>query len=126
MALAGQLLDQAFDLVLVLVVGPLQRCHLVVHQRLELAGAAQRARDRLVHERDLTAHGLAQRGRRLLGRPVGLGQPHRHLGHGRRHQFQFLRAPNEQRQEPEQRDRQADGCRRHHHHRAGEERAAGG
>ena len=45
MALAGQLLDQAFDLVLVLAVGPLQRCHLVVHQRLELAGAA-RARAR--------------------------------------------------------------------------------
>ena len=57
---------------------------------------------------------------------VGLGQAHRHLGHGRGHQFQLLRAPGEQRQEPEQRDRQADGGRRHHHHRAGEERAAGG
>jgi hypothetical protein len=90
MPLAGQLLDQAFDLVFVLAVGLLERRHLVVHESLELAGAPERARDRLVHERDLPAHGLAQRCGGLLGGPIGLGQAHRHLGHGRRHQLGAL------------------------------------
>ena len=68
MALAGQLLDQPTDLVLVLAVGLLERGHLVVDQAFELAGASERARNGLVHERDLPAHGLSERGSRLLGR----------------------------------------------------------
>ena len=126
LALADEFLDQTFDLVLVLAVGALEGRDLVVDQGLELAGAAERARDGLVHERDLAPHGLAQRGRGLLGGAIGLGEAHGNLGHGRGHELQFLGAPGEQGQEPEQRDRQGDGRRRHHGHRAGEQRSAGG
>ena len=125
MALADQLLDQAFDLVLVLVVGLLQRRHLVVDQRLELAGPPECARDRLVHERDLPAHRLTQRGCRLLGGAIGLRKAHRHLGHGRRHQLELLGPAGEQGQKPEKGDRQNDGGDDHHQHGAGDARPGG-
>ena len=48
--LANQLLDQAFDLVLVLAIGLFQCRNLVVHQRLKLASPAEGARDGIVHE----------------------------------------------------------------------------
>ena len=43
MPLTGQFLDQSSDLVLVLAVGFLQRCHFVVDQALQLSGASERA-----------------------------------------------------------------------------------
>ena len=114
-ALAGELLDQAADLALVILVGALQQRDLVVDHRLELAGTAERARDGIVHERDLAAHRLAERGRRLLCEPVGFGEADRHLGHRRGAQAKLLRAPCEQSQQPQHADRQHDG-------RDGEER----
>ncbi len=99
-ALARQLLDERAHLALVLLVGALQKRHLIVHHRLELAGASERARDGVVHEGDLAAHGLAQRGDLLLGDAIGLGEPDGHLGHGRRPEAQLLRAPGEQGEQP--------------------------
>ncbi len=75
-----------------------------MQQRLQFAGAAHGARNRVVDGRHLAAHRLTHRGDRLLGQPVRLGEPHRHLGHRRGHQLELLGAPDQQRQEPEQRD----------------------
>ena len=108
-ALARELLDQRADLALVLLVRPLERGDLVVDQRLELAGAAERPRHRVVHERHLPPHRLAERGNRLLCHPIRFGEPHRDLGHRRRAQFELLGAPGEKCQEPEQRDRPQQG-----------------
>src|SRR5262245_58370661 len=77
MALAGKLLDEPADLLLVLLVGALERRDLVVNERLELSGAAQRARDGVVHERHLATYGLAEGGDGLLRHAIGLGEPDR-------------------------------------------------
>ena len=104
-ALGRQLLDQAADLALVLLVGAFERGDLVVHQRLELAGAAERTTDGIVHERDLAAHRLTERGDGLLRHAVGLGETHRDLGHRARAQPQLLRTPRHQGKAVEQADR---------------------
>ena len=109
LALARKLADQAADAKLVVAVGALERRHLVMHQGLELAGAADGAGNRVVHGGDLAADGLSQGGDGLLGELVRLGEAHRDLGHGRSHQPQFLGAPDEQRQEPENGDRHENG-----------------
>ena len=119
--LALQLLDQAADAVLVLAVGAFQRRHLAVHQRFELACPADGAADGVVDEGDLPANRLSEGGDRLLGHPVGFGQADRDLGHGRRHQLQFLGAPDEKRQEPEQRDRDDNCAGDGHRHRSAEQ-----
>ena len=121
LALAGELADQAADAELVVAVGALERRHLVMHEGFELAGAADGARDGVVHGGDLAADGLSQGGDRLLGELVGLGKAHRDLGHGRGHQPQFLGAPDEQRQEPENRDRHENGDGGGERRRVGEE-----
>ncbi len=108
-ALAAELLDKAADLALVVLVGALERGHLVVDERLELAGAAERARDGLVHEGDLAAYGLAERGDGLLRHAVGLGEAHGDLGHGGGAQSKLLRAPGEKREEPQDCHRDDDG-----------------
>ena len=108
-ALAGKLGDEAADLALVLLVGALQHADLVVHHGFQLAGTTERARDGVVHEADLAAHGLAERGGVLLGEPVGLGEADGDLGHGRGPQAQLLGAPGEQRHQPQQRDGHDDG-----------------
>ena len=121
LALARELADQAADAELVVAVGSLERCDLVMHESFELAGAADGARDGVVHGGDLPADGLAQGGDRLLGELVGLGQAHRDLGHGRGHQPQFLGAPDEQRKEPENRDGNENGESGGERRRVGEE-----
>ncbi|MEZ5775905.1 MAG: hypothetical protein R3D33_14740 [Hyphomicrobiaceae bacterium] len=98
---ARQLVDQAADTALVLAIGTLERGDLVVDQRLQLAGPADRPRDGVVHRRDLAADRLAERGDLLLGEPVGLGEPHGDLRHGRGHQPHRLGAPSEIAEEPE-------------------------
>ena len=94
---------------LVLAIGPLERGDLAMHHGFELARPADGAGDGVVHRRDLAPDGLPNRGDRLLGEPVGLGQPDRDLGHGRGHEAKLLRAPDEQRQEPEDDDRHENG-----------------
>ena len=109
LALARKLADQAADAKLVVAIGALERRHLVMHQGLELAGAADGAGNCVVHGGDLAADGLSQGGDGLLGELVRLGEADRDLGHGRGHQPQFLGAPDEQRQEPENGDRHENG-----------------
>ena len=104
-ALSRQLLDKTADLALVLFIGTLQRRHLVMHQRFEFAGAAERARDGIVHERHLPTNRLSERCHGLLGHAVGFRQPDGDFRHGRRAQPQFFRAPRQKRQEPHHRDR---------------------
>ncbi len=108
-ALAGKLGNEAADLALVLLVGALQHANFVVHHGFQLASATERARDGVVHEADLAAYGLAERGRALLGEPVGLGEANGDLGHGRGSEAQLLRAPGEQRHQPQKRDGHDDG-----------------
>ena len=100
---------------LVVAIGALELGNLPMHQRLELGGASERARDGVVHGADLPAHGLAERGDLLLGHPVRLGETDRHLRHGRAHVLEFLGADREIGEEPEQRDRHRndrEGCHR--------------
>jgi hypothetical protein len=59
-AFARELLDETAHLALVLLVGAFEQRHLVVHHRLELTRASERARDGVVHEGDLAAHGLPE------------------------------------------------------------------
>ena len=109
LALGGQLADQSPDPEFVLAVGPLERGDLAVHHGLELARPANGARDGVIHRRDLAPDGLSHRSDRLLRQLVGLGEPHRDLGHGRGHEAKFLGAPDQQREEPEDDDRNEDG-----------------
>ena len=109
LALARKLVDEVPDPVLVFRVGTLQRRDLVMDQRLKLARPAEGAGNCVVHRRDLPAHGLPQRGNRLFGHAVGFGEPDRDLGHRRGHQAQFLGAPDQDCQEPEQRNRNGHG-----------------
>ena len=80
-SLAGQLLDQRTDPALVVLVRALECRYFVVHERFELTGAAERATDGVVHERDLASNGLTQRCDRLLRHAVGFRKTYRNLGH---------------------------------------------
>ena len=53
LALAGEILDQAADARLVVVVGALERADFLLHQRFEFAGAGERALDAVAHRRQL-------------------------------------------------------------------------
>ena len=90
-ALLGEAVEQVANAQLVVVVGALQRGHLVVDQRFELGGARQRALDAVAHGGDLAADRLADRDDRVAGDGVGLGEAQRHLGHGMGDRAQFLR-----------------------------------
>ena len=109
LALARKFVDEVPDPVSIFRIGTLQRRDLVMDQRLKLARPAKSAGNGVVHRRDLAPHRLPQRGNRLLGHAVGLGEPDRDLGHRRGHQAQLLRAPDEDCQEPEQRNRNGHG-----------------
>ena len=90
-ALAAQILQQRPDAHLVVVVGVLERRHLVGDQRLELGGTRERALDAVAHGGDLAPDRLADGHDQLARHGLRLGQPHRHLGHGLGDQPQFLR-----------------------------------
>ncbi len=109
LALGGQFVDEVPHADFVLAIGALKRGNLAVHHGFELACPADGARDGVVHRRDLASDGLSDRSNRLLGEPVGLSQPDGDLGHGRGHEAQFLGAPHEQREEPEDGDGDEDG-----------------
>ena len=92
LALAGQKIDQRTDAALVVAIAALQIADLGMHQRFKLAGPRQRALDAIAHRCHLAADRLAER-HHLFGRQrLGLGQAHRHLGHGARRQAHFLGA----------------------------------
>ena len=101
-ALICQSIDQTLDAQFVLAVGTLKCGDFIVNQRFQLAGASQCARNRIIHGGDLAANGLTERCHRLRGQLVGFGQAHRDFRHRRRHQAQFMRTPDQQRQKPEQ------------------------
>ena len=92
-ALLAEVLQQAADAHFVVVVGVLQRRDFVGDQRLEFGGARQRAFDAVAHGGDLAADRLADRDDRFARDRLGLGEPHRDLGHRLRDQPQLLRAP---------------------------------
>ncbi len=56
--LARKLVDEVSDAVFILGVGPLQRRDFVMNKRFQFAGAAESARNGVVHRGDLPAHGL--------------------------------------------------------------------
>ena len=90
-ALLGEAVEQVADAQFVVVVGALQRRHLVVDQRFELGGARQRALDAVAHGGDLAADRLTDGDDRIARHGVGLGEAHGHLGHGMGDRAQFLR-----------------------------------
>ena len=92
-ALAAEILQQAADAHLVVVVGVLERGDLVCDQRLELGGARQRALDAVAHGGDFAPDRLADGDDRLARDRFRLGEPHGDLGHGLGDEPQFLRAP---------------------------------
>ena len=81
LALVDQLLDDAADPALVLAIGAIQRRDLVVDERLQLAGPAERALDGLAHRVDLLADRLAGGDRALLGDLGGVGNADCDAGH---------------------------------------------
>jgi hypothetical protein len=104
LALGHELADERADAVLVLAVGPFERGYLAMHHGFELARPADGARNGVVHGGDLPPDGLAHGRDGLLGKPVGLGEAHGDFGHGRGHEAEFLGAPDEKGEEPEDDD----------------------
>ncbi len=76
-ALLGEAVEQVADPQLVVVVGALQRRHLVVDQRFELGGARQRALDAVAHGGDFAADRLADGDDRIARHGVGFGEAQR-------------------------------------------------
>ncbi|MHC2694556.1 hypothetical protein ACVME9_007047 [Bradyrhizobium liaoningense] len=107
-ALMRDVLEQGADAHLVVAIGALQRGDLVGDQRLELAGARNRALDAVAHRRDLAADGLADGDHGIGGRAFGLGEADRDLRHRLRDHAHFLAAPDEAGEEVEQHDRRED------------------
>ena len=101
-ALTRQFPDQTSDPQLVIGIGAFKRGNLIMNQRFQLAGAPQRARNRVIHGGHLPPDRLAERRHRLGGHFVRFGKPHRDFRHRRRHEAQFLCPPDQQCQEPEQ------------------------
>ena len=91
-ALVGQLGEQIADADFVVVVGALERRHLVVDECFELGGASECALDAITHGRDFAADGLADGDDGLAGDGFGLRQTHRHFGHGFGDHAHVLRA----------------------------------
>ena len=104
-ALLAEVLQERADAHLVVVVGVFERGHLVGDQRLELGGARERALDAVAHGGDLAADRLADRDDRFARHRLGLGEPHRDLGHRLGDQPQLLRAPRHVRKHVEEHDR---------------------
>ncbi len=107
-ALVGEVLDQAADAQLVVVIGALELGDLVVHQRLELGGAGERALDAVAHGGDLAADRLADRDHGLARDRLRLGEPHRHVGHRAGDEAQLLRPAHHVGEHEEEGDRHDD------------------
>ena len=120
-ALMGDVLQQRADAHFVVAVGALQRGHFVGDQRLQFAGARDRALDAVAHRRDLAADRLADGDHRIGGCALGLRETDRDLRHRLRDHAQLLAAPGQARQEPEQQNRRDEQRREtdQHHYAAG-------
>ena len=105
-ALVGELLEQAADADLVVAVGAFERRDLVLHQRLELARARERALDAVAHGRDLAANRLSDGDDGIPRHALWLGEPHGNFRHRLRDQAQLLGAPSHMRHAEEEDDRQ--------------------
>ncbi|WP_410712084.1 hypothetical protein [Bradyrhizobium sp. BEA-2-5] len=104
-ALMRDVLEQGADAHLVVAIGALQRGDLVGDQRLELAGARNRALDAVAHRRDLAADGLADGDHGIGGRAFGLGEADRDLRHRLRDHLHALTMRGEAGEIVEQQDR---------------------
>ena len=93
-ALVREGLEQAADADFVVVIGALERGHLVGDQSFELGGARERALDAVAHRGDLAADRLADGDDRLARDLFRLGEPHGDAGHRLGDQAQLLRAPD--------------------------------
>ncbi len=109
--------SSAADAHLVVVVGMFEGGDLVLHQRLELGGARERALDAVAHGGDFAADRLADGDDQFARDGLGLGQPHGDLGHGLGDQPQFLRAPRHVGQHIEEDDRHEEDDAEHGQHR---------
>ena len=107
--LARQFAQQVADADFVVVIGALERGHLVMHQRFQLGGARQRALDAVAHGGDLAPDRLADGDDRLACGGLRLRQPHRHLGHGLGDKPQVLRTAEHMGEHEEGDDGCADG-----------------
>ena len=81
LTLVGQLREQITDADLVVVVGALERRHLVVDERFKFGRASECTLDAITHGRDFAPDGLADGDNGLAGDGFGLRQAHRHFGH---------------------------------------------
>ncbi|MGY3034801.1 hypothetical protein ACVIIV_003971 [Bradyrhizobium sp. USDA 4354] len=104
-ALMRDVLEQGADAHLVVGIGAFECGDLVGDQRLELAGARDRALDAVAHRRDLAADGLTDGDHGIGGRAFRLGEADRDLRHRLRDHAHFLAAPDEAGEEVEQHDR---------------------
>ena len=104
-ALVGEILDQAADAQLVVVIGALQRRDLVVDQGFEFRGARERALHSVAHGGDFAADRLADADDRFLGDGLGLGEPHGSIGHGAADDAQLLGAADQVREQEQECDR---------------------
>ena len=101
-ALMRESLEQAADADFVVVVGALERGHLVGDQSLELGGARKRALDAVAHRGDLAADGLADGDDRFAGDLFGLRKLHGDARHRLRDDAQLLGAPHHVRHQVEE------------------------
>ena len=119
-ALVGEGLEQAADAHFVVVIGALQRGHLICDQRFKLGGAGKRALDAIAHRGDLAADRLADRNDRLARHLFGLGETHGDAGHRLRDQAKLLGAPDHMGEQiEEQHRRQHEGGKAEHRRNAG-------
>src|SRR6185437_16838794 len=108
--LGGKFVEQVADTNLVVVVGALERGHLVVHQRFQFGGARQRALHTVAHGGDLAADRLADRYDRFTRGAFGLRETYGDFGERLRDVAEILRAADQQRDHVSEDDRNDDGC----------------
>ena len=104
--LAVQVFEQAADADLVVVIGALERGHFVLHERLELGGARERAFDAVAHGGDFAADRLADIDDGFARRGFRLAEPHRDLRHRLRDETHLARAVDHLREHEEKSRRQ--------------------
>jgi hypothetical protein len=79
--LTVEVVEQAADAQLVVVIGAFQRRHFVLHKRLEFGGARKRALDAVAHGGDFAADGLADGDDGFARHGFRLAEPHCDFGH---------------------------------------------
>ncbi len=104
-ALMGDVLQQRADAHLVVAIGALKRCDFVGDERLQFAGARDRAFDAVAHRGDFAANRLTDGHHGIGGGALGLGEADRDLRHRLRDHPHFLAAPGKAGEEIEQQHR---------------------